>query len=70
MDEQATETSQIDKEYYTVSDIAEMAGISRQRVHQIIDLNKLKPDIITRYEFIFKAKTLEKFMKNYKRRSW
>ena len=58
------------KDYYTVSDIAEMVGLSRQRIHQIIDTGRLKPDIITRFEFIFKRKTLDKFVKNFQRRAW
>ena len=58
------------KEYFTVSDIAEMVGLSRQRIHQIIDKGTLKPDIVTRFEFIFKKKTLDKFVKDFVRRAW
>jgi DNA-binding XRE family transcriptional regulator len=64
------EAPMVSKEYYTVSDIAEMVGLSRQRIHQIIDKGTLKPDIITRFEFIFKKKTLDKFVKDFVRRAW
>jgi DNA-binding XRE family transcriptional regulator len=60
----------VSRDYYTVSDIAGMVELSRQRIHQIIDAGKLKPDIITANEFIFKAKTVEKFMARFKRRAW
>jgi len=55
----------ISRDYYTVSDIADMVGISRQRIHQIIDKGILKPDIVTRFEFIFKKRTLDKFVDGY-----
>jgi len=60
-------TQVVDKEYYTVSEIAKMVGLSRQRIHQMIDRGRMVPDIVTPFEFIFKKKTLDKFVDGYRK---
>jgi hypothetical protein len=66
------ETSQVSElqDFYTVTDIARVAGVSRQRIHQLIGVGALKPDITTSLVFIFKRKTVLNWMKGYKRRHW
>ncbi len=70
---EALENEQVEQElqqtHFTVTDIAERMGMSRQRVHQIIQQGKLTPDIITANGFIFKRKTVERFAGSYKKRA-
>lgn len=51
-----------DKEFFTVTELAEIIGLSRQRIHQVIHAGILKPDIVTPFCLVFRRSTLQRFI--------
>lgn len=51
--------------YFTLTDIAKFADVSRQRVHQMIGEKKLRPTIKKDQLFLFSKKEVERFLLKY-----
>lgn len=65
MENNTEQTEKVSKDYYSITELAELSGYSRQRLHQMIAEGKIHPTIKTPLVFLFSKLNVEKILKTY-----
>jgi predicted site-specific integrase-resolvase len=53
------------KKLFSVTEVAKLAGVSRQRIHQAIDEGKIKPTMRHEVMFFFSEEVVKTMLKKY-----